>query len=126
MPEPKSMPLSKSAAQNKRKLLKGIAQAVEAHAALDTHMKRMGSLSQEAALAVAEHHAAVTDLLKRVSSAPPGKQAAAEMRRLQTAFNSKHLRLQSQMQRENSHYTAVSNVLKTRHDTVKNAIGNIK
>ncbi len=36
------------------------------------------------------------------------------------------LTLQSQMQNESQKYTAVSNVLKTRHETAKNAIGNIR
>jgi uncharacterized phage infection (PIP) family protein YhgE len=36
------------------------------------------------------------------------------------------LKLQMSMQRENQVFTAVSNVLKTRHDTAKNAIGNIR
>lgn len=36
------------------------------------------------------------------------------------------LQLQEQMAAENRAYTAVSNVLKARHDTVKNAISNIR
>ena len=36
------------------------------------------------------------------------------------------LKVQMSMQRENQVFTSVSNVLKTRHDTVKNAIGNIR
>ena len=36
------------------------------------------------------------------------------------------LKLQISMQRENQVFTSVSNVLKTRHDTAKNAIGNIR
>jgi hypothetical protein len=34
------------------------------------------------------------------------------------------LPVQMSIQRENQVYTSVSNVLKTRHDTVKNSIGN--
>lgn len=40
--------------------------------------------------------------------------------------NARFLRLQLHLQEENKYYSAVSNVLKTRHDTVKNAIGNIR
>jgi hypothetical protein len=36
------------------------------------------------------------------------------------------LRLQTALQNENAAYTAISNVLKSRHDTVKNAIGNVR
>ncbi len=36
------------------------------------------------------------------------------------------LRIQMAMQRENQVFTSISNVMKTRHDTAKNAIGNIR
>ncbi len=41
-------------------------------------------------------------------------------------FNLYYLQLQEQMAAENRSYTAMSNVLKARHDTVKNAIGNLR
>jgi hypothetical protein len=42
------------------------------------------------------------------------------------AFNLYYLQLQEQISAENRQYSALSNVLKARHDTVKNAIGNIR
>lgn len=42
------------------------------------------------------------------------------------AFNLQYLQLQSQMQIENRSYTAISNIMKTKHDTVKNSISNIR
>jgi hypothetical protein len=36
------------------------------------------------------------------------------------------LQLQQQIQEENRTYSTVSNVLKARHETVKNAIGNLR
>lgn len=42
------------------------------------------------------------------------------------ADNAKLLQVQMSLQRENQVFTSVSNVLKTRHDTVKNSIGNIR
>ena len=42
------------------------------------------------------------------------------------SFNLQYLQLQSQMQAENRAYTAVSNIMKTKHDTVKNSISNIR
>lgn len=42
------------------------------------------------------------------------------------AFNLYYLQLQEQISSENRSYSALSNVLKARHDTVKNAIGNIR
>jgi len=37
-----------------------------------------------------------------------------------------YLALQEKMQNENRQYTTVSNVLKTKHDTVKNSINNVR
>jgi hypothetical protein len=42
------------------------------------------------------------------------------------AFNLYYLQLQEEISAENRQYSALSNVLKARHDTVKNAIGNIR
>lgn len=44
----------------------------------------------------------------------------------QTSFNLQYLQLQSQMQTENRRYTAISNIMKTRHDTLKNSISNVR
>jgi hypothetical protein len=49
-----------------------------------------------------------------------------EMEETQMSFNLQYLQLQSQMQKENRAYTAVSNIMKTKHDTVKNSINNVK
>lgn len=43
-----------------------------------------------------------------------------------TQENSKMLQVQMAMQRENQVFSSVSNVLKTKHDTVKNSISNIR
>ncbi|HWZ87365.1 MAG TPA: hypothetical protein VNW92_00910, partial [Polyangiaceae bacterium] len=40
--------------------------------------------------------------------------------------NMYYLQLQEQMSQESRSYSAISNVLKARHDTMKNAIGNIR
>jgi hypothetical protein len=41
------------------------------------------------------------------------------------AFNAQYLQLQDAMQRENREFTALSNVMKVKHDTARAAIGNI-
>jgi hypothetical protein len=53
-------------------------------------------------------------------------QATQQMQTTQMSFNLQYLQLQSQMQNENRSYTAVSNIMKTKHDTVKNSISNIR
>lgn len=56
------------------------------------------------------------------SEAPSIEQTLAQSQ----GFNLYFLQLQEQIAAENRAYTAMSNVLKARHDTVKNAIGNIR
>jgi hypothetical protein len=43
-----------------------------------------------------------------------------------SAQNSQMLQVQMAMQRENTMFSSISNVLKTKHDTAKNSIGNIR
>ena len=59
---------------------------------------------------------------------PTGEQGAGVESMLadSQAFNLYYLQLQEEMSAENRSYTTMSNVLKARHDTVKNAIGNIR
>jgi hypothetical protein len=52
--------------------------------------------------------------------------ATKQLQETTLSFNQQYLQLQSQMQQENRSYTAVSNILKTKHDTVKNSISNIR
>jgi hypothetical protein len=52
--------------------------------------------------------------------------ATQAMQETQMSFNLQYLRLQNQMQNENRQFTAVSNIMKTKHDTVKNSISNIR
>ena len=52
--------------------------------------------------------------------------ATQQMQETQMSFNLQYLQLQQTMQNENRQYTAVSNIMKTKHDTVKNSISNIR
>ncbi len=42
------------------------------------------------------------------------------------SYNLQYLQLQDQMQNDNRQYTAVSNIMRDKHDTVANAIANIR
>jgi hypothetical protein len=53
-------------------------------------------------------------------------QAAKATQEMQMSFNMQFLQLQTAMQHESQVFTAVSNILKTKHDTVKNSINNIR
>jgi len=48
------------------------------------------------------------------------------MQEMQMSFNLQYLNLQQKMQGENRQYSTISNILKTKHDTTKNSINNIR
>jgi hypothetical protein len=48
------------------------------------------------------------------------------MQETQMSFNLQYLQLQESMQNANREFTAVSNIMKTKHDTAKNVISNIR
>jgi hypothetical protein len=92
---------------------------------MDRCVSRLERLLQELGLAMNRHHSRVTALLA-LAGTGPGSNAIAELKQAQAAFNLQYLQLQSQMQHENRSYTAISNIMKTKHDTVKNSISNVR
>jgi hypothetical protein len=50
----------------------------------------------------------------------------ARLQEMQMSFNLQYLQLQNQMQNENRQFTMLSNIMKTRHDTVRNSISNVR
>jgi hypothetical protein len=48
------------------------------------------------------------------------------MRETQMSFGSSYLQLQSKLQEENRLYVTLSNIMKTKHDTAKNSINNVR
>jgi hypothetical protein len=48
------------------------------------------------------------------------------MQEMSQNFNLQYLDLQQDMQNENRQFTLVSNIMKTKHDTAKSAINNIR
>jgi hypothetical protein len=59
-------------------------------------------------------------------TAPGGDPSMQQMLSQDADQNMYYLQLQEQMSAESRSYSAISNVLKARHDTMKNAIGNIR
>lgn len=53
-------------------------------------------------------------------------QSALDLQEAQMSFNLQYLQLQSQMQEENRSYASISAIMKTKHDTVKNSIANVR
>ncbi len=49
-----------------------------------------------------------------------------DMQEMMASFNLQYLQLQEKMQMENRSFTTVSNVMKTKHDTAKSSISNVR
>jgi len=45
---------------------------------------------------------------------------------MERSFSFQYLQLQEKMQRENREIAMISNIMKTKHETVKNSISNIR
>jgi hypothetical protein len=83
-----------------------------------------------AATALAAYNEATNQLARAAATldAAGDKLVAAtkQMQETRLSFNYQYLQLQTKMQHENLTYTAISNIMKTKHDTVKNSISNIR
>lgn len=102
-----------------------IQEATQAHEAMDRCVSNLEKHLRDLSMAMNRHHSRVTALLTQASARPESK-TIAELQQIQAAFNMQYLRLQSQMQHENRSYTAVSNIMKTKHDIAKNSISNVR
>lgn len=67
-----------------------------------------------------------TSALGSATSSTPGGSGIEQVMSQDADQNLYYLKLQEQISAESRGYSAVSNVLKARHDTMKNAIGNIR
>lgn len=52
--------------------------------------------------------------------------ATKEMQEMNQSFSLQYLQLQQKMQADNRKFTTLANVMKTKHDTAKNAINNVR
>lgn len=86
---------------------KSIRAAAEAHRKLEASHRRCAKLADQAVRTA-----------KRAGSKRTIASQSAELEQMR--------KLQMAMQRENTMFTSISNVLKSKHDTAKNAIGNIR
>lgn len=60
------------------------------------------------------------------AEAPGGRTDMGDLQSSMMEDNMDYLRIQQQMQAENRRYSTLSNVMKARHETAKNAINNIR
>jgi translation elongation factor EF-1beta len=106
--------------QQLREALRALDESDADLAALAEINERMAANADRFAVLAAE---LVADL---ASSQAQLLEATKQMQETQMSFNLQYLQLQQKMQNENRQFTAVSNILKTKHDTVKNSISNIR
>jgi hypothetical protein len=81
---------------------------------IDDHMAELSRLQAD----MQNHFNELSELWQKLAANPTTETAMS--------LNLQYLQLQQQMQNENRQYTAVSNIMKTKHDTVKNSISNIR
>jgi len=96
---------------------------------LQIHQKMM-QMSEEQAKIYSALSKKVDDLSKLAAQKGTSQaelmQATKNLQETQMSFNLQYLQLQNSMQNENRQFTIVSNIMKTKHDTVKNSISNIR
>jgi len=94
--------------------------------------KRMPALTSEEATTITEYVLGGIASNDPVGAAAGGSgqedlpDANKNMQETQMSFNLQYFQLQNLMQNENRQFTMVSNIMKTKHDTVKNSISNIR
>ena len=115
-------------------VLATVRQEIEAsqavHGQLDDSQARSARLEEKLFQLVNTFSREVADFLSLVAAGNSSQDqllaATKHMQETQMSFNLQYLQLQSQMQHENRSYTAISNIMKTKHDTVKNSISNVR
>lgn len=100
------------------------------HAAMDAHIGNISLLDAQLGEVIPKFLTELASAIHIMKQLPkPTEQmvsATKQMEEAQMSFNLQYLQLQSQMQHENRSYSAVSNIMKTKHDTVKNSISNVR
>jgi len=100
------------------------------HAILEGYSSNMSRLNEELAhrmKEINEKSVSFLESIQTLASSPADLFASAKlMEEMQMSFNLQYLELQQEMQNENRQFTMVSNIMKTKHDTAKNSINNIR
>jgi cytochrome c-type biogenesis protein CcmH/NrfG len=96
----------------KKPVINTRADVVRVMAELQDHVAELDRLEGE----MQRHFQQLGELAQKAAANP----AAAQ------SFNEQYIKLQSQMQAEHRAYSAVTNIMKTKHDTVKNSISNVR
>jgi len=100
--------------------------AEAAHVQMLAQADKLAALHARLGEAIGKRSAGIEEVLTRLGNEGSLAAGVAKLRALEKTDNAAMIKLQMAMQRENQVFTTVSNVLKTRHDTIKNAISNIR
>jgi septal ring factor EnvC (AmiA/AmiB activator) len=98
---------------------------LESMAALDAQQKALAAQIEKLEAGYDVINSVNPSKSKRKSTLPVGG-ATKSIQEAQMSFNLQYLQLQQQMQVEERSYSAISNIMKTKHDTAKNSISNIR
>jgi hypothetical protein len=109
-------------------------QAIDQAAAALTELGDAHARLAQATADAAKHYRAMSDAvagLARVASQPGHTEAQVEQRirelqEMNQSFNMQYLQLQQQMQDESRRFSLLSNIMKTKHDTAKNSMSNLR
>jgi len=106
-----------------------VKEALRALKEADAELRSLGVVHRQFA-ADAER---LSKLATRLAHAIPDTQAELKdpavwqrMQKANRSFNLQYLALQQKMQDESRRFTLLSNIMKTKHDTAKNSISNIR
>lgn len=103
-------------------------------AAMHGHFTSIVQLNEEAAGQVEALNESLAECAERIEelAGSSGDASAAlmaatrEMQEMNQSFNLQYLQLQQKMQADSRQFTLLSNIMKTKHDTAKNAINNVR
>lgn len=119
-------PSTPSIVRQRAGLLTELRKSARDHARLVALAKRLDALTARLAAVQARRTARVQTLASSAAGAPGSAAAWKRFVLADQSDSAKLLAVQMQMQRESQAFALLSNVLKASHDTVKNAISNIR
>jgi hypothetical protein len=103
-----------------------IGEAIEALDEADADLLKLTEIEQRLVVLTAQVGTLLAEFGSSIAESQAQLMAATlQMQQAQMSVNLQYLQLQSQMQNENRQYAMVSNIMKTKHETAKTAIGNI-
>ena len=93
----------------------------------DADLSTLTEIQERLTAAAGEVGKLVNDRVRQLTEVAVAiTRAVEEMTEQQISFNLQYLQMQNAMQNETRTYTAISNIMKTKHDTVKNSISNVR